>query len=112
MRIENLSIWNSILPKIGLVEYNVKWVEQRPRENDITAKTIFIVGTKKNPKWAMMKCPCGCGDSINICLMKGHYLNWKIGFDKLKRISFSPSIRKLDNCKSHFFIIKGSINWV
>lgn len=111
MQRKALDIWDNILPRLGFVQFRVKCMQHKPLEEEIVAKHIYIIGGK-SPKWAVMKCPCNCGDTINICLMKSHHPCWKIRFDKWKRISFSPSIRKLDGCKSHFFINKSCINWV
>lgn len=77
----------------------------------IRNKVIYIVG-ETGFEWAVaFKCPCGCGDLIHLNLLQEASPSWQINFDKMGRISLSPSIERIVRCKSHFTLIKGMVVW-
>lgn len=85
--------------------------QHMPKSENVEANSIVIVGGKDWSKWALLKCPCGCGDLITMSLMKSHDPYWRIKLDFLKRVTLSPSVWKNDGCRSHFFIKKGKLSW-
>ena len=106
-----LQIINKILSRAGLIKYRVVFSDVPPlvsamRENELT------VVDRKYMKWIFLRCPCGCGDLLNLSLMASHDPNWKLKLDYLNRPTIYPSIWKKDGCESHFWITKGKIHWV
>jgi len=80
-----------------------------PNENE-----IFIIGTQQHPKWAYLRCPCGCTEILGVTLMKSIQPHWSVEFDENQCVTFSPSIRVVAsqfNCKSHFFIRHNKVVW-
>jgi hypothetical protein len=58
-----------------------------------------------------MRCPCGCGESIELALIPEATPRWKLSLEQ-NRPSLSPSVWKRDGCRSHFFLKKGRVVWV
>lgn len=70
---------------------------------------LYVEGSKNNPNFAELLCPCGCGDQISINLDSSDNPLWKLG--NSFRTDLHPSIWKTKGCKSHFFIKSGKIKW-
>ncbi|WP_425475745.1 DUF6527 family protein [Mesorhizobium hunchu] len=72
--------------------------------------SLYLVGDP--PKWAVLKCPCGCGDTIDVNLMKARSPAWQLSVVNGKA-SFHPSLwMPKDKCGAHFWIRNGKITWV
>jgi len=77
---------------------------------NINENVIYIVG-ENHCKWlAMLICPCGCGDVIQLNLLPECDDQWTIKI-KRKLITITPSINRRLSCKAHFLIIKGHLEW-
>lgn len=80
--------------------------------NDFLANNDFIeVIYKKEPYWAVFKCPCGCSSIISLPLQKSHNPHWSVDSSKTGRPSVYPSVWQNKGCLSHFWIDDGKINW-
>jgi len=86
-------------------------VAVHPADREVAPGTIVVVGTWTKPKWALLRCPCGCGQKISLRLGKGPSPRWKVSVDWRGRASLHPSVRQTSGCMSHFWIRKGSIAW-
>jgi hypothetical protein len=76
------------------------------------ARNTLLRLTVKGEDWmAGMNCPCGCGDIIELMLLKGMHPRWEIKVDALGRPTLSPSVFRTEGCKSHFWIKGGQIVW-
>lgn len=93
-------------------QYKVEIIPENPNPENLKKNIVYIVGGEKYAKWAYLKCPCGCDEPIMLSLNKNRFPSWSVKQDKLGRASISPSINKLDGCRSHFLIIKGKLSWV
>jgi hypothetical protein len=72
---------------------------------------LYIVGKSRRYKWAILSCPCGCGDRIDVCLMPSAMPRWNLSL-RNGRASLSPSIWvPNDRCGSHFWIRKSRVVW-
>jgi len=90
--------------------FKLETVSELP-ENPIE-KTLYLEGNVKEKDfwYALLKCPCGCGDSIMLNLMTDAKPCWKvIVSDKIP--SVFPSIWRTTKCKSHFWLRKGKVVW-
>lgn len=92
-------------------QYKIEIIPDNPNPNILKQNIVYVVGEKRFIKWAYVKCPCGCNDLIMLSLNKNRFPSWSVKQDKLGRASISPSINKLDGCKSHFLIKKGKLIW-
>jgi hypothetical protein len=74
--------------------------------------TLYLEGSfKEKDYWyALLKCPCGCGDIIMLNLMTDTKPCWEVNFNN-KKPSVYPSIWRTKNCKSHFWIRNGEVVW-
>ncbi|MDR0909745.1 MAG: hypothetical protein LBM77_08255 [Spirochaetaceae bacterium] len=88
-------------------KYRIKLVDDIPAM--IEAKTIYIVGNKLFPQYAIFNCPCGCGKQIELCLNPKDNPSWKIKWHLNGTISLYPSINRFIGCRSHFWFLKSEI---
>jgi hypothetical protein len=100
-----------LLWKNNKFQYKVEIILHNPNPDNIKKNIVYVVGDKKYAKWAYLRCPSGCNDIIMLSLNKRNFPSWSVKQDKLGRATISPSIHKLDGCKSHFFIKKGKLIW-
>lgn len=63
--------------------------------------------------WSIgMRCPCGCGQRIELPLLAEVKPRWNLRVDQRNRPTLSPSVWLRDGCRSHFFVRNGKIVWV
>jgi hypothetical protein len=93
------------------IRYTGKFISDLPAEDDIEEGVIFIVGENGYEWLAAFTCPCGCGDLIQLNLLKDVKPGWRISRRNPQKISISPSIDREVGCKSHFTVINGEIKW-
>lgn len=85
-------------------------VASRSDVPDKLGNALYIVGDPA--KWAVLKCPCGCGDTIDVNLMMSRKPVWRLTFTDGKP-SFHPSLWvPKAKCGAHFWIKSGKIIWV
>lgn len=89
--------------------YKFEFTKYEPKK--ISSKKIYLLKDEKEVWLAIMKCPCGCGNLIELNLLNDFKPTWKIFIDSNKKITLSPSIWRTDGCKSHFWMKKGRIVW-
>lgn len=89
-------------------EYKYAYSEDLPEKVD--NHVIYIIGDSKEPWLIAFICPCGCGELINLNLLKDADPCWKYSISKNK-ISILPSVWRTTGCKSHFYLRKGKIDW-
>ncbi len=78
---------------------------------DSCKKGFIYIVDKNTPWYAVIQCPCGCGETIRLCLQEEVKPSWKLSYCYDGSVSLQPSIWRTKGCKSHFFISRGSINW-
>lgn len=88
--------------------YGYEFSEDMPET--VRKWVVYVVGGEKQHWAACLKCPCGCGSTIHLNLLREANPCWRIRI-KHERVSISPSIWKLQGCLSHFFIRNGSVLW-
>lgn len=92
----------------GLIK--VKYILDNPIPSEIPKGVLLVVGVKnKYSKWAYIKCPSDCGDTLMLSLQKGDNPRWRLSIDKNNLPTLHPSIWKTDGCQSHFLLRKGRI---
>lgn len=89
--------------------YKVELVEDLP---DITQPLkLYLAGSDQNLWAAAMLCPCGCGDRIELNLLKSAKPCWTAKVHDDGTGSLSPSVWRQKGCGSHFFLRNGQIDW-
>jgi len=103
-------VWFRVIQK---PDFYIKLVSQHPAPETVKAMhgQVLVVGDKKLKKWVCLNCPDNCGEIILLSLNKSRRPSWSISIDRIGRPSLSPSIRKLDGCKSHFWLRDGFVDW-
>ncbi len=72
---------------------------------------LYIVGSSK-PKWAILACPCRCGDRIDANLMESRQPSWRLSTSG-NQVTLHPSLwMPKEKCGSHFWIRQNRIDWV
>lgn len=72
---------------------------------------LYIVGGAK-PKWAILACPCKCGDRIDVNLMTSRQPCWQLSKSG-EAVSLHPSLwMPNEKCGSHFWLRRNRIDWV
>src|SRR5205814_291355 len=61
------------------------------------------------PRWLLLKCPCGCGDEIPVNLDKRAGKAWRLYGDAHAPVTLFPSVWRDTGCESHFIIWRGEI---
>lgn len=62
--------------------------------------------------WSVgFNCPCGCGDVIELLLLRTIDPHWTLSIDSLGRPTLHPSVWKSTGCKSHFWVKNGRVVW-
>lgn len=89
----------------------VKWIPSREALPADLGKHIYVVDKCGKPIWAIMRCPCGCGDRIEANLMRSRRPYWRLRKHG-STISLFPSLWVTrEKCGSHFFLIRNIVRW-
>lgn len=108
------SIVRYILVSLRLIQkpdFVSRTVSSHPTPEEIASGEIVIVGDETYRKWACFRCPGGCGEVILLSLNTSRRPSWKVILDWLKRPTLDPSVRQLNECKCHFWVRKGRVEW-
>jgi hypothetical protein len=102
------SLWRSFRRRDHISK--VVQVESRADLPRNLGAALYIVG--QTPKWAVLKCPCGCGEVIDVNLMQARHPSWTLSFRDGK-VTLLPSLWvPEERCGSHFWIRDSKIDWV
>lgn len=63
--------------------------------------------------WSVgMRCPCGCGQAIELALIPEAKPRWKLHAEPGTPPTLTPSVWLREGCRSHFFVRRGRVEWV
>lgn len=63
--------------------------------------------------WCLyLKCPCGCGERIELPLIQEAEPRWKLHVEFDGTPTLVPSVWRQHGCRSHFFVRRGKVKWV
>jgi hypothetical protein len=81
-------------------KWNTKAVEDVP--DKAATFTIYLIG--KHAVWSILFCcPCGCKRVVHLNTLPDERPSWSYELVN-NSISIWPSIRRIDGCRSHFFV--------
>lgn len=107
--IQTSSLWRRIRRR-----QRIKSVVRVESRGDLPKKlgaAIYIVGIDI-PKWAVLECPCRCGERIDVNLMRARRPVWRLLAEHGK-VTLQPSLWvPADKCGSHFWVRDNRIIWV
>jgi len=84
-------------------------VEELPDRLD--AKTVYVAGENGHVWFVAMLCPCGCGETLQVSLLADVRPRWSLTQHQDETISLRPSVWRQVGCRSHFFLVRGRIQW-
>ena len=83
-------------------------------ENDVPEfvrdQTLYLIGEAENFWLAIMKCPCGCGDSIQLPMTETARPCWRVSVQR-GAPTLVPSVNRATKCRSHFVLKAGRVAW-
>lgn len=77
----------------------------------LKTKKIYVVGESEYLWFALMLCPCGCGETLYMGLMPDQRPRWIMVEHNNGTVSLYPSVWRKIGCKSHFWLKHGKIIW-
>lgn len=73
----------------------------------------MVLAREDDEDWCVvLACPCGCGQRVELPLIREALPRWKLQVDRHGRPTLSPSVWLKAGCRSHFFVRSGKIVWV
>ena len=103
-----------ILIKLGFIkkpDFLVSVINFHPSPEEIDVGRLYLVKGGAIDKWACFKCPGNCGETIKLSLSKTRRPRWTVLFDWLRRPTIKPSVMQMNECRCHFWLTKGSVQW-
>ncbi len=84
-----------------------------PEAKDFAPDTVYVVGDGETVSCAGFLCPCGCGLEVYLPLIPGSPSRprWHLHVAEDKKVTLSPSILQRGGCESHYYIVKGEVQW-
>ncbi|WP_422846567.1 DUF6527 family protein [Acidovorax sp. M2(2025)] len=59
-----------------------------------------------------MRCPCGCGQPVELPLIREARPRWSLQVDSDGHPTLSPSVWRSEGCRAHYFVRGGKVVWV
>lgn len=72
---------------------------------------LYLVGERPVPWCAMLRCPCGCRETLHLDLLPDARPRWNVRVRPDGRASLTPSVHRTRGCRSHFFLKDGRVDW-
>jgi hypothetical protein len=72
----------------------------------------LVLARDDGEDWCVgLRCPCGCGERLEMMLLEGVKPRWDVILDGHGRVSLHPSVWLQSGCRSHFWVRKGKVIW-
>lgn len=72
----------------------------------------LVVARDAGEDWCVgLRCPCGCGQRLEMMLLKEVRPRWDVSVDRGGHVSLHPSVWLREGCRSHFWVRSGKIVW-
>ncbi|OAH21855.1 hypothetical protein AX289_25320 [Methylorubrum populi] len=99
-------VWARLGPRRRLVVVDGDSLPLRMPRRDL------VLARDGGEDWCVgMLCPCGCGDTIELLVIREARPRWDIVVNGDGRPSLSPSIWRQTGCRSHFWVRHGRVDW-
>jgi len=89
--------------------WELEWGDELP--GTLRDRIVYVVGEEGIDYYAAMRCPCGCGDILQLSLLPEGRPRWRVHEDRRGIASLSPSVNRTVGCRSHFSLRDGRIEW-
>lgn len=101
--------WVRSLFKRGEPPFHVEKLDEDPKS--LRPCMLYLVGDGPIPWKAMLLCPCGCGEVIELNLAPPGPPLWRATANSDRTLSLHPSVWRTSGCRSHFWLRSGHIVW-
>lgn len=99
-------VWARLGPRRRLVVVDGDSLPLRMPRRDL------VLAGDGGEDWCVgMRCPCGCGDTIELLVIREARPRWDIAVNGDGRPSLSPSVWRQTGCRSHFWVRHGRVDW-
>jgi hypothetical protein len=90
--------------------YSIEEIESLD-EVKVVPNILYIERRGERDRWLHLSCPCGCGELLSVNLMTSVSPHWLISRNRDQTLTVSPSLYRMDGCRSHFFVRSSRIQW-
>lgn len=105
-----LRAWRRLRRRLfGQPKLKTAFVEELSDELD--GDILYVIGENGHWWFAAVRCPCGCDAILHMNLLPDARPRWKLTLHYDKTATLHPSVWRTKDCRSHFFIRKGRIEW-
>ncbi|HEY1544961.1 MAG TPA: DUF6527 family protein [Xanthobacteraceae bacterium] len=97
------------------------WPRRKPRviravrvedfPDKLEQSMVYLAGEGPHLWAAAMICPCGCGEVIELNLLKQTRPCWSAQEHADGSVTLHPSVWRQKGCRSHFIVRQGQIVW-
>ena len=84
---------------------------EHPGMDELADGRLCVVRDGGIEKWACFRCPGGCGHKIQLSLNPNRRPRWIVRLDWLDRPTLSPSVHQTNECRCHFWVRRGHVEW-
>ncbi|MEQ1809375.1 MAG: DUF6527 family protein [Terricaulis sp.] len=74
-------------------------------------RVLYVVEEDGYREQAAMICPCGCGSTLHMNLLRDERPCWTVTLHGNGTASLHPSVWRKKECGSHFWYRKGRVRW-
>jgi len=78
-------------------------------EELLTDPGDVVLITRGQPRWILLRCPCGCGEEIPVNVDARAGKAWRLYREERTGITLFPSVWRDTGCQSHFIIWRDQI---
>lgn len=108
--LRRLWTWASIWWHPPPPSYTLRYLDELP---EVPLPGVLYVAGEPPHLWAAtLLCPCTCGETLHLSLLEDTSPSWLLLDHGNGSCTLSPSVWKVDGCRSHFFLRRGCIYWV
>lgn len=105
------AVWRWLAAPLRRRRLRVRYHRVEDFPDTLKPSTIYVAGEEPHAWAAAMLCPCGCGDLIELNLLKDASPCWTVKHHPDGSVSLMPSVWRTKGCRSHFFVRNSYIDW-
>lgn len=85
------------------------FVDEEPRAPG--RNILYVRKGADGPAFGYLACPCGCHATLHLRFTGERRPRWSMSLDWKRRVTLHPSVWRTMDCRSHFFVRAGKIEW-
>lgn len=78
----------------------------------LPTRDLFLLREDGEAWSVIMRCPCGCGQPVELPLIHEAHPHWTLQVDKKGHPTLAPSVWRREGCRAHYFLRGGKVVWV